>query len=449
MISRTRPSTRLPLAAAAMLALVSALPAFARPARSQIEPLKEALEKKIKVEFRATPLTRVAETLQEATGLTVVVDPGMGDRSNLPVTLSSASMRVIDVLDLLRDAHELDDIDWDITRGMVVIGHRSRLAKRSVVTRSYVIQSLTAEQPDFWSPSIDAADGVNLAHGREPFSIPSIFESDDGENRLTRAEGVEGVITMIQDTVGRQDEWAAYGGEISSLREYNGQLIVRTTPEQHEQIGKLLQELAKAATTQVATEARWVVLPTATLDKLLGPSRSRVLDAGAADKLLTELANPGAGAKAVGTARTLGFDGQRVWTHSVKHTAFLSDADANAAGVDPVLSLAQRGAILDVQPTANYSRTGVIVTVRSQVATALELTKSTVPAGVKIGNAPATSGEVEIEKPQQDLVTFRTSVRIPDGGAVVLTSGSTGIKATEKGDSEVVLILRARIVDPK
>lgn len=58
-----------------------------------------------------------------------------------------------------------------------------------------------------------------------------------------REEQIETLVYFIQDTVGSQEEWAAYGGVSSSLRELNGNLIVKTTPANHRELRKLLEQL--------------------------------------------------------------------------------------------------------------------------------------------------------------------------------------------------------------
>lgn len=58
-----------------------------------------------------------------------------------------------------------------------------------------------------------------------------------------RAESIESLINLIQDLIGRQEDWAAYGGDVSSIQELNGQLIVQSTPQYHRDIEGLLAML--------------------------------------------------------------------------------------------------------------------------------------------------------------------------------------------------------------
>lgn len=68
--------------------------------------------------------------------------------------------------------------------------------------------------------------------------------SEEERLAMDRDMRIEELTTLIQDTIGRQEDWAAYGGSVSSLRELNGNLIIKTTPENHRQIRRLLFELS-------------------------------------------------------------------------------------------------------------------------------------------------------------------------------------------------------------
>lgn len=63
---------------------------------------------------------------------------------------------------------------------------------------------------------------------------------------ISREEQIDMLVTMIQDTIGKQEYWAAYGGTVSSVREFHGQLIVKTTPVQHRALRDLLELIRKS-----------------------------------------------------------------------------------------------------------------------------------------------------------------------------------------------------------
>jgi len=75
-------------------------------------------------------------------------------------------------------------------------------------------------------------------------SATTLFSDEDTEGeQATREEKIEQITTLIQDSIGEQANWAAYGGEVGSLREVDNKLIIKTTPKQHREINRLLTML--------------------------------------------------------------------------------------------------------------------------------------------------------------------------------------------------------------
>jgi precorrin-4 methylase len=48
-----------------------------------------------------------------------------------------------------------------------------------------------------------------------------------------------------------------------------------------------------------------------------------------------------------------------------------------------------------------------------------------------------------MQQPDQDVVTYRTMVRLPSGGAVILSASSSQFKHLDAEDAEVVMIVKA------
>jgi len=482
-MNRAHPAVHVLLIVAALLvALVTPTNhAIARPTEQQIAPVKEKLDKKIKIQFLETPLHRVVETLQREAGVTFVVDTEQsGGIEENPVTLEADSMSILDALDW---ACRVTGADWEVTGGVIVVSSRRAIARRNLVTKVYDIRSLLVFVPNFMGRSLSIDDALSNTNsggsagsfGSNAQSSTSLFGDDSGEldESLTRAEKVEQIVTLIQDTIGVQSDWAAYGGELYSVRELAGSLIIRVTPHEHEQIAKLLTDLTQANERMVALEARFLIVPSATLDNLLGKDgATMVLDAKQVDALVADVQKADARSRKLGAARSVCYNGQRIAVTAANELTFLSDVEPipGTAGVDPTLSTVRQGASLDVQPTISYQGDAVSLTLRSEVVTEVSLTTSPVPTGshdtgltvtgqatdggekkpanVKgtvVPSRPARQGLVEVEKPKQDVVRYRTSAQVPDGGAVVLSAGSNMLKALNDGESEVVLILRVRI----
>lgn len=60
-------------------------------------------------------------------------------------------------------------------------------------------------------------------------------------NGKTRTKSVDDIIQAIQSMISR-DSWTENGGDVGSVKELNGWLIVSQTPEVHAQIGRFLTE---------------------------------------------------------------------------------------------------------------------------------------------------------------------------------------------------------------
>ena len=88
-------------------------------------------------------------------------------------------------------------------------------------------------------------------------------------------------------------EWADRGGEVSSLRELHGQLIIRATPEDHVKIQKLLNDLRARIGRMVAVEMIVAYVPTEQIEHIMEATRrSPVLNPEQAARLwnvMTEL----------------------------------------------------------------------------------------------------------------------------------------------------------------
>ena len=54
-------------------------------------------------------------------------------------------------------------------------------------------------------------------------------------------------------------------------------------------------------------------------------------------------------------------------------------------------------------------------------------------------------GEAELGLPEQEILSLRTNVRIPNGGAVVLAGVPSQFSRMDADGMEVILVLRVRI----
>jgi hypothetical protein len=57
------------------------------------------------------------------------------------------------------------------------------------------------------------------------------------------ADQCDSISRMVEDLIGRPEEWTSAGGTVSSSRAFDGLLVVRTTPENHRAVERLLYSL--------------------------------------------------------------------------------------------------------------------------------------------------------------------------------------------------------------
>ncbi len=184
---------------------------------------------------------------------TVTLDAA-GFTSDAPVsmTLTRTPAHVVLQLMLNQSSGALEPIGFVVMDGMVRITSRRKL-QNIVDTRVYDIRDLvmTGSYANFLSaPQFDLNSALSCSSSGGGRGVPhvatTLFADDDDPKAMEERQAearemyIEQVVTMIQDTVGEQVEWAAYGGEVSSLRELNGNLIVKTTPGNHREIDRLL-----------------------------------------------------------------------------------------------------------------------------------------------------------------------------------------------------------------
>ncbi len=143
--------------------------------------------------------------------------------------------------------------------------------------------------------------------------------------------------------------------------------------------------------------------------------------------------------------RNVGFNGQRVYLYAGRDTTFVSDAEPvpDASSLDLTLSVLRNGAVLDVLPTIIRGGEEVVVAVKGDVINAATVDGG---GGIDTGSAPATQ-PANLQAPARDTVNYRTTVRLPRGGAVVLSGVSGLLQSADANDSEVALLLRVRVIE--
>ncbi len=185
------------------------------------------LDQPISVDFHQTELHEAIPRIARLAKVNIHVDWSVLESNavvkDIPITFSLKDVPAATVLALtLEQGNAIGSLEphgFDVRDGVALVSSLARLNADTIV-RQYDISDLLA-----WS--------------LEPAS---------------RDEMLENILTLIQDQVGRQRDWAAYGGEHFKLRELHGALIVETTAIHQAEIAVIL-DILKARMIEAITRA--------------------------------------------------------------------------------------------------------------------------------------------------------------------------------------------------
>ncbi len=244
------------------------------------------LRDSVPIDFEANKLVNIIEYLRNTTGVNFFVNwpvlETIGIDKDLPVTLQLTNVPVDQALRLVLQqasaTNDQDPVGFSIIEGVVTISTDRDLAKTTDI-RPYDIRDLLVQVPNFTdAPEFDlnAALANTNSGGSNPTGGGSggggggggLFgDAETEEEEPTREQLIEQIIGLIQDTVGVQDDWEVQGG-VGSIRELNGNLIVKTTPKNHRQIAQLMAQLRETRAIQIAIEGRFLIVDQNFLDEI-------------------------------------------------------------------------------------------------------------------------------------------------------------------------------------
>jgi type II secretory pathway component GspD/PulD (secretin)/tetratricopeptide (TPR) repeat protein len=229
------------------------------------------------VNFEANQLKNVLEFIQNVTGVNMVVNwpvlEAAGVEQDRPISLHLSNVPAEQVLRLvLRQAaaDEFSQPEYAIIEGIVNISTQRDLTRTTDI-RVYDIRDLLVQVPNFDQAPSFSLDEALQSHveggGGSSSSLFGDAQDQNQESGAARQALVDQITKLIEDTVGIAEDWQVNGGTVSSLRELNGNLIVKSTPQNHNQIVALLQQLRETRAIQIAVEARFLLVDQNFLDE--------------------------------------------------------------------------------------------------------------------------------------------------------------------------------------
>jgi len=452
----------------------------------------------------------VIKNLSLLTGVPIITTPEartiIDDESLTVVIELAASMTLKDFLNHMVSHSE--NLAWTINNGVVVLGDKSQAAG-TLVTDLYSVKDLIFKQTQFLPPAIR--------------DIPS---EDEGDVPRTGGEGddpIAGIeladlVTTLQDATG-PDYWATDGVEMN--QEDSGLLSVKASPEMHEKLHKVLNDMRRFQTPIVTIDSKFLTISrnflqeigidirglggsgakgdTVSLDDVtngLVNNASRGIDNGgtgdpAANPLagaffndgsdgdirarsenyflndLGKVLSPSGGLTAGWTliddtqlnlilrAVEKRQDGEVVNSQIlsvvnrgrghvavINQTAYIRDFDVEVAQAafiaDPKVDVIQDGIVLDVQPVIMNDRKYIVLNLNPTVA---ELQR---PIPTFTTSLAGSTLPVTVQLPVLTVTNFSTTVRVPDGGTVLL--GGLRQVLTRERRAEIPLLSRLPLI---
>jgi len=242
------------------------------------------------------------------------------------------------------------------------------------------------------------------------------------EQKPTVQQKVESIVKLIQDTV-ESESWKDNGGAIGSIANSTGTRH-HQTPETHAKLKELLAKLPDQQARLVHVRADWIFAAPDQLrfDEAKAQGALREIDRAMIDKLPKDVV--------CARAETTCFTGQTVSIVSGRHQSYVSDLSpivgTQAVAMDPVISVFQAGAELQVTPTIQTDGKSAVVDLHSIVsdwdeAPAYELHgDSSFPTTRGSSVTSAATGTNQIQRPRPVMQQLHTTLRVPMGKSIVV-----------------------------
>lgn len=430
-----------------------------RRAMAEQRTVQQRLDRKLpEVRIENLPFSKAIDELRARSGGNIFVNwkalEMAGVDRNAPINLRLYNIKVSKALDIVLDSVATPKVrlGYTIDEGVISVSTDEDLSK-NVLTRVYDIRDLLVDVPDY-DPAAATRPATTVMPTTGPATAPATRPTKTEVEAVREALSTQ-VIHLIQETVG-PDSWRETGGKVGAIKHLSGQLVVTQTPENHQSLRRLLDQLREQKNIQALVEARYVSCDEAFMTDLLarmglpaGPNGGPVprvgggnafeggpaspvlaggfLTAEQADQILRAVQTSPDAAVLAAPRLTL-FNGQRGYVMVGTSRAYVRDyvavvGPAGETRYEPRIGDAESGVTLDVQSTASADRKYVTLTLRPKVTTLAGLAQAPWPGG------PAGSG-LAVQVPDLRTSGLTTTVSVPDGGTVLLGGmADTGIAA--------------------
>ncbi len=217
----------------------------------------------ISIEFQETPLPSVLDFFRDRVGINIVLDrqniPNPGE-TNISINLTQDQVSAYRGLQIVLGT---EGLAFDFRECTLLI--TTQQAQQKIVFDMYQVKDLNFRLRNFAAPDFNLGSNQDNQSGAgEAAGLGGgIGESGEEEEQQTAFTG-EQLVQLIQEVVS-PESWQKQAAQVEVS---NGLLLVRNTPEVHDQVLRLLENIRRSTGIIVTVEARFLEIRTNLLEKI-------------------------------------------------------------------------------------------------------------------------------------------------------------------------------------
>ena len=223
-------------------------------------------DKKIPADFNDVPLASALAYVQKTTGVNMDINwaalekVGIDRETAISMKLPEASAETI--MERIIEKVSPDKATaagWAVDKGILTVSSEQQINSRTV-TEIYDVHDLLVEIPNFTNaPEFDLAT-VLKSDAASSSAAPFVASGKTTlEHRTTPEQRTKEVIDILTNTIAH-DSWQENGGEVGFVQQFQGALVVTTTPRVHKSSDGLLAKLRQQRAMQINVETRFLLV---------------------------------------------------------------------------------------------------------------------------------------------------------------------------------------------
>ncbi|MCK4275633.1 MAG: hypothetical protein KAX78_03910 [Phycisphaerae bacterium] len=221
-----------------------------------------------KLEVDEMSLENVIRFLREYSGLSIHVKwavlQTVGIEKDTTVTVYLTNVTFGKALrTILDDVGGVNPLGYIVDGGVITISTRDDLSGMAyATTRTYDIRDLLFTVPNFTAPTLSLGQTGQGGTGGGLGNVTGNVANQGPDKQQI----IQDIITLIEETID-PTSWRPTG-EIGSVRQMQGHLVVTQTAENHRKLMTLINQLREAKAIQISVESRFITVNTGFLESI-------------------------------------------------------------------------------------------------------------------------------------------------------------------------------------